>query len=154
MRGDDRQQGSMFSCVDLEARVPEDHPLRPMRAMVDGAPGSMLGELPGDRRITLGADKGYDTFDFIEGCRALNVTPHVAQNESNRSSRIDERTTRHEGFAVSQRRRKQIEGVFGWMKTIGGVRKVLLRGREKVDWIFTLTAAVYDVTRIRTLCSE
>jgi IS5 family transposase len=113
---------------------------------------SMLEEVPGDHHITLGADKGYDTRDFIEGCRELNVTPHVAQNTTNRSSRIDERTTRHAGYAVSQRRRKQIEEVFGWMKTIGGVRKVRHRGRENVDWIFTLTVAVYNLTRIRNLC--
>ena len=110
---------------------------------------SMLEDLAGEHRITLGADKGYDTLDFIEGCRSLNVTPHVAQNTSNRSSRIDARTTRHEGYAVSQRRRKQIEEVFGWMKTVGLMRKVRHRGREKIDWMFTFTAAAYNLVRLR-----
>ena len=101
--------------------------------------------------MTLGADKGYDTQDFIEGCRSLNVTPHVAQNTTNRSSRIDERTTRHAGYAVSQRRHKQIEEVFGWMKTVGGLRNTRHRGRAKVDRVFTFTAAAYNLVRLRGL---
>ena len=112
---------------------------------------SMLESIPGTRRITLGADRGYDTEDFIESCRALGVTPHVAQNTTKRRSRIDGRTTRHEGYAISQRRRKQIEEVFGWMKTIGLLRKVRHRGREKIDWTFTFTAAAYNLVRLRSL---
>jgi len=112
---------------------------------------SMLASVPGNHSVTLGADKGYDTQDFVDGCRSLSVTPHVAQNTSNRSSRIDGRTTRHVGYAVSQRRRKRVEEVFGWMKTVGLMRKVRHRGREKVDWVFTFTAAAYNLVRIRSL---
>ena len=112
---------------------------------------SMLESIPGGRRITLGADKGYDTEDFIEACRNLAVTPHVAQNTTNRRSRIDARTTRHKGYAVSQRRRNQIEEVFGWMKTIGLMRKVRHRGREKIGWVFMFTAAAYNLVRLRSL---
>lgn len=112
---------------------------------------SMLESIPGTKRITLGADRGYDTEDFVEGCRALGVTPHVAQNTTKRRSRIDGRTTRHAGYGISQRRRKQIEEVFGWMKTIGLMRKVRHRGREKIDWTFTFTAAAYNLVRLRGL---
>ena len=109
----------------------------------------MLGELPEGGRITLGADKGYDTEDFVAACRALGVTPHVAQNTTNRSSRIDGRTTRHAGYAESQKRRKRVEEVFGWMKTVGLMRKTRHRGRQKVDWVFTFTAAAYNLVRLR-----
>jgi len=112
---------------------------------------SMLESVPGNHAITLGADRGYDTQDFVEACRSLAVTPHVAQNTSKRSSRIDGRTTRHTGYAVSQRRRKRVEEVFGWMKTVGLLRKVRHRGRDKVDWVFTFTAAVYNLVRLRSL---
>lgn len=111
----------------------------------------MLGDLPEGPRVTLGADKGYDTRDFIAGCRALGVTPHVAQNTTNRSSRIDGRTTRHAGYALSQRVRKRIEEVFGWMKTVGLMRKTRHRGRRKVDWVFLFTAAAYNLVRLRNL---
>ena len=79
----------------------------------------MLGELLDGPRVTLGADRGYDTRDFVESCRLLGVTPHVAQNTTNRASRIDARTTRHPGYRQSQRTRKRVEEVFGWMKTVG-----------------------------------
>ena len=114
----------------------------------------MLATLePRTRRRTVGADKGYDTADFVEGARACNTTPHVAQNVhvNRRASAIDERTTRHEGYAVSQVKRKLVEEGFGWSKTIGGLRKLHHRGREKVGWIFTFTNAAYDLVRIRTL---
>lgn len=105
------------------------------------------------RRRTLGADKGYDTPDFVTGVRACNTTPHVAQNIHARRPRsaIDGRTTRHAGYAVSQIKRKLIEEGFGWGKTIGGLRKLHHRGREKVGWIFTFTNAAYDLVRMRTL---
>jgi transposase len=112
---------------------------------------SMLESVPGNHSITLGADKGYDTSDFVAGCRSLGVTPHVAQNTKNRSSRIDGRTTRHGGYGTSQRRRKQIEEVFGWMKTIGLMRKVRHRGRDKIEWVYTFTAAAYNLVRLRSL---
>jgi len=111
----------------------------------------MLGELPGDHRATAGGDRGYDVAEFVAGCRERNITPHVAQNTSGRRSRIDERTTRHVGYALSQRRRKIVEEVFGWMKTVGSLRKTRHRGRAKVGWSFTFTAAVYNLVRIRNL---
>jgi transposase len=111
----------------------------------------MLGELPAGPRATLGADRGYDTGDFVRSCRALGVTPHVAQHTTMRSSRIDARTTRHPGYGVSQRRRKVVEEVFGWMKTVGLLRKTRHRGRARVGWTFTFTAAAYNLVRMRNL---
>lgn len=107
--------------------------------------------LEGDHRITLGADRGYDTRDFVRELRGMNITPHVAQNTNGRSSAIDGRTTRHDGYAVSQIKRKRIEEVFGWMKTIGNLRKLHHRGLEKVAWMFTFTAAAYNLVRMRSL---
>jgi transposase len=103
------------------------------------------------QRATLGADKGYDTRDFVRDLRDLNITPHVAQNTSNRSSTIDGRTTRHAGYAVSQRKRKRVEEIFGWIKTVGLMRKTRHRGLARVGWMFTFTAAVYNLVRIRNL---
>ncbi|HEX9628252.1 MAG TPA: IS5 family transposase [Acidiferrobacterales bacterium] len=101
-----------------------------------------------DGRATVGADKLYDQAGFIAGARALGVTPHVAQNTKNRRSAIDRRTTRHPGYAISQVKRKRIEECFGWIKTVGGLRKTRHRGRALVDWFFTLTAAAYNLIRI------
>jgi transposase len=101
--------------------------------------------------ITLGADKAYDAEDFVNELRAMKVTPHVAQNTSGRSSAIDGRTTRHCGYAVSQRIRKRIEEAFGWIKMIAGQEKTKLRGRERVGWAFTFAAAAYDLTRLPKL---
>jgi IS5 family transposase len=112
---------------------------------------AMLGDLPQGPRLTLGGDRGYDTQDFVRGCRTLGVTPHVAQNTTNRSSRIDGRTTRHPGYLVSQRKRKRVEEVFGWMKTVGLMRKTRHRGQPKVGWVFTFTAAAYNLVRMRNL---
>jgi len=103
--------------------------------------------------ITLGGDKNFDTRDFVMELREMNVTPHVAQNTS-RSSAIDGRTTRHPGYAVSQRIRKRIEEGFGWMKTIGGMRKTKYRGLEKVGWSFTLAAAAYNLIRLPKLMAK
>lgn len=102
---------------------------------------------------TIGADKGYDTAGFVTGARAAGVTPHVSQNihEHRPKSAIDERTTRHPGFEVSQRKRKLVEEGFGWGKTVGVLRKLRHRGREQVGWIFTFTNAAYNLVRIRTL---
>lgn len=110
----------------------------------------MLARVPGGR-ITVGADKGYDTADFVTDIRALAITPHVAQNTAHRRSNIDARTTRQPGYAISQRKRKLIEQAFGWMKTIGLLRKLRHRGGPKVDWIFAFTAAAFNLVRIRTL---
>ncbi len=101
--------------------------------------------------IISSADKGYDAQDFVTGLRELGVTPHVAQNTSGRRSRIDGRTTRHEGYEQSQRKRKLVEQVFGWIKTTAGLRKTRHRGREKVEWMFTFAAAAYNLIRMRNL---
>jgi len=111
----------------------------------------MAEGLPGTHRITLGADKGYDTHEFTAELRHMDVTPHIAQNETNRRSAIDECTTRHFGYQVSQGKRKRIEEVFGWMKCIGLLRKLRHRGLERVGWLSTFTAAAYNLVRIRNL---
>ncbi|MGH6611124.1 MAG: IS5 family transposase [Burkholderiaceae bacterium] len=104
------------------------------------------------RRISVGADKNYDTRGFVEACRERNVTPHVAQNtQRNGGSAIDGRTTRHAGYAISQIKRKCVEQCFGWGKSIGPIRQVMLRGLDKVDQLFTLTMAAYNLTRMRRL---
>ena len=102
-------------------------------------------------RITLGADKSYDTEDFVHKMRTLKVTPHVAQNDTNRSSAIDERTTRHTGYLVSQRKRKLVEEIFGWLKTVGLMRKSRHKGVKRGGWMFTFTTAVYNLIRIRNI---
>jgi transposase len=114
---------------------------------------AMIEEIPGDHRVTVGADKAYDTKDFVAETRNLNVTPHVAQNDTNRRSAIDGRTTRHPGYAISQKKRKRVEEIFGWMKTVGGMRKLRHRGLERVTWMFTLAAAAYNLVRMRNLTS-
>jgi|SRR5579884_3975770 len=112
----------------------------------------MANDIPGgSARVTLGADRGYDTHGFVAQLRELNVTPHVAQNTSNRRSAVDQRTTRHEGYAVSQRKRKRVEEVFGWMKTVAMMRKTRVRGPDRVGWMFTLAAAAYNLVRMRNL---
>jgi transposase len=115
------------------------------------AAASMLGDLPARGRITVGGDKLFDTQDFVAEMRRLGVTPHVAQHTNGRRSAIDGRTTRHAGYAVSQRVRKRIEEAFGWMKTVGGLRKTRHRGTARVGWQFTLTAAAYNLVRIPKL---
>lgn len=112
----------------------------------------MAERLDGANRVTLGADKGYDTKEFVKEMRGINVTPQIAQN-SNRSggSAIDERTTRHVGYQVSQQKRKRIEEVFGWLKTVASLRKTRHRGVQKVGWVFTFAAAAYNLVRMRNL---
>jgi transposase len=105
----------------------------------------------GRRRITLGADKAYDTRDFVDTVRELGATPHVAQNNTNRRSAIDERTTRHAGYSVSLSKRWLVEKPFAWMKQIGGLRKVKLRGLAKVEWLFVFACAAYNLLRIPKL---
>jgi transposase len=112
---------------------------------------AMLGKRRRKYRVTLGGDKNYDTRDGVKQLRQQQVTPHVAQNNTNRSSAVDGRTTRHAGYAVSQRKRKRVEEIFGWMKTIGLMRKVRHRGRELVEWMFTYTAAAYNLMRMGKL---
>jgi transposase len=108
----------------------------------------MMERLPGIQPLTVGGDKGFDTFGFVEECRNL----HVAQNLARRGgSAIDGRTTRHSGYAISQKKRKRIEECFGWLKTIALMRKVRHRGVNKVHWIFTLACAAYNLVRMRNL---
>jgi len=112
---------------------------------------AMLARMEGRHRITLGADKAYDAAQFIAALRDIKVTPHVAQHNNGRRSAIDRRTTRHAGYAVSQRIRKKIEEIFGWAKTSGGMRKTRHRGQARVGWAFTLTAAAYNLVRLPKL---
>jgi IS5 family transposase len=102
-------------------------------------------------RATVGGDKGYDTRGFVASLRELKVTPHVAQNNSGRRSAIDQRTTRHPGYNISQVLRKRVEEVFGWMKTIALQRKTRFRGLDRVAWMFTFAAAAYNLVRMRNL---
>lgn len=112
----------------------------------------LLNRVSGSRRITVGADKGYDQREFVARCRQMNATPHVARNERrNGGSAIDHRTTCHPGYAISQRKRKRIEESFGWMKDIALLRKLKHRGLDKVHWIFTFAAVAYNLVRMRNL---
>jgi IS5 family transposase len=111
----------------------------------------MAEALLGTHRVTLGADKGYDVRGFIDELRHMQITPHVAQNNTKRRSGVDKRTTRHAGYQLSQKARKRIEEVFGWIKSIGLLRKLRYRGLERVSWMFTFTAAAYNLVRIRNL---
>jgi IS5 family transposase len=113
----------------------------------DAATGLIAG-LP-RRRVTIGGDKGYDTHGFVETLRSLEATPHIAQKKDSRT--LDARTTRHPGYTISQRARKRIEEIFGWMKTVGGLRKLRHRGGGRVNWQFLLAAAAYNLVRMRTL---
>jgi transposase len=106
---------------------------------------------PGSERITVGGDKGFDSADFVADLRALNVTPHIAQNTTNRASAIDGRTTRHPGYEISQKKRKLVEEPFGWGKTIGGLARPMLRGVKRLNFKFTLTMAAYDLIKLPRL---
>ncbi len=114
----------------------------------------MVKPIAGTRPITLGGDKNYDTREVVRELRKIGVTPHVAQNNTNRSSAIDGRTTRHPGYPISQQKRKRIEQSFGWIKIIGMLKKVKLRGREKVSWLFTFVGAAYNLYRLSRLQAE
>jgi transposase len=103
------------------------------------------------KAVTLGADKAYDAEDFVNELRSMNATPHVAQNTNGRASAIDRRTTRHAGYAVSQRIRKRIEEAFGWIKTVAGQARTKFRGRERVGWAFAFAAAAYNLARLPKL---
>jgi transposase len=103
--------------------------------------------------VTLAADKGYDAADFVNELKTMNVRPHVAQNTTRRSA-VDARTTRHPGYAASQRVRKRIEEAFGWMKTIGGMRRPMLRGTDRVGWAFIFAAAAYNLICIPRLLKD
>jgi IS5 family transposase len=115
---------------------------------------AMLEQIPGQKRVTVGGDKGYDTRDFVAECRHMGVTPHVAQNLARPGgSAIDRRTTQHAGYGLSQKKRKRIEECFGWLKTIALLRKLRHRGLGKVDWLFSFACAAYNMVRMRNLAA-
>jgi transposase len=178
-RGDRRTNETHRSATDPDARLVKRAPGQPARLAYAGhvcmdnrhglvvdalvTPATGLAEVdaalvmaerrpPG--RITIGADTWYDQRRFVTEMRHMGITPHVTQfpiGHPRRRSAIDRRTTRHAGYAISQRARKRIEEVFGWMKTIGLLRKLRHRGGHRVEWTFTFTAAVYNLVRMRTL---
>ncbi len=106
------------------------------------------------RRITVGADKAYDSEDFVRTVRELVVTPHITKNDKNRSSNLDRRTTRQPGYAISLSRRWLIEKGFGWLKQTGSLRQVKLRGLEKVDWLFVFSSAAHNLIRLPKLMAQ
>jgi transposase len=109
---------------------------------------AMVQEIPGWQRVTLGADKGYDRKELVRELRDHRVTAHFARKQT---SIIDQRTTRHPGYAISQRKRKRVEEIFGWLKTVGGLRKTRHRGVARVDWMFCFALAAYNLVRMRNL---
>jgi len=142
----DNRHGLIASAVVTQA---DGHAEREAaKAMIHDARQALADE---QTAITLGADKGYDAQEFIDACLAMGVTPHVAQNTSGRRSAVPDAIAKSEGYAVSQQKRKLIEQGFGWAKTVGGIRQVMVRGLERVDQMFVLTMAAYNLTRMRTL---
>ncbi len=129
----------------VDARLTEANPRCEWEAALD-----MVGELRGSRQCTLGADKAYDTSGFVEQLRAMSVTPHVAAKKEGWTT-LDRRTTRHEGYVVSQRKRKRVEEIFGWLKTVAVLRKTRHRGKPRVGWSVTLALAAYNLVRMRNL---
>jgi transposase len=111
---------------------------------------AMVEEVPGQHRVSLGGDKGYDSKEFVQELRDHQVTPHIA---CKKTSIIDERTTRHPGYVISQQKRKRIEEIFGWIKTVGGLRKTRHRGLARVGWMFTFALAAYNLVRMRNLAT-
>ena len=109
-------------------------------------------DMPGQGRATLGADKGYDVRWFVETLRALKITPHIAAKA--KYGTIDGRTTRHTGYEVSQRKRKRVEQVFGWLKVVGMMRKTRHRGLRRVGWMFVFSLAAHNLVRMRNLTTQ
>ena len=118
------------------------------KAMLEDAKQAVLDE---ETDITVGTDKGYDAQEFIEACLAMSMIAHVAQNTSGRRSAVPDAIAQSEGYAMSQQKRKIIEQGFGWAKTVGRIRQVMVRGLERVDQLFVLTMAAYNLTHMRTL---
>src|SRR5262249_48182119 len=114
----------------------------------------MAEAIPGGKRVTLGGDKNYDTQEFVRELRGMNITPHVAQNDTYRSSAIDQRTARHRSYEVSQQKRKREGQWLGWIKMVGMLRKVRLGGMDKVGWLFPFTGAAYNLCRLRNLMAR
>jgi transposase len=141
--------------MDNRAGLAVDGSLTPASGFAERDQGLLLvARRAAHRRLTLAADKSYDTRDFVAALRGLMVTPHVAQHTTKRASAVDRRTTRHPGYQVSQRRRKRIEEIFGWLKTVGLLRKTRHRGVARVGWMFTFGLAVYNLVRLRTLAAQ
>ena len=111
---------------------------------------AMVEEIPGEHRVTLGADKGYDRKEFVQELRDHQVTPHIACKQT---SIIDGRTTRHPGYVISQQKRKRVEEIFGWVKIVAGLRKTRHRGVARVGWMFTFALAAYNLVRMRNLAA-
>jgi len=132
----------------VDARLTEANPQAEWEAALE-----MASRIPNKRRVTLGGDKAYDTRDFVQTLRFIEITPHIAGKNASYSS-IDGRTTRHPGYALSQRKRKRVEEIFGWLKTVGLMRKTRHRGFARVGWMFTFATAVYNLVRIRNLAAE
>lgn len=131
--------------VDCEVNAPSGHAEREASLL-------MMQRWKSEKNKTLGADKGYDQADFVEGARKAGFTPHVAQNDSRgRVSHIDGRTTRHAGYAVSQKIRKRVEEIFGWVKTIGGMRKMRLCGQVNTEGYLLYALAAFDLVRMRNI---
>ncbi len=112
---------------------------------------TMLEQVPGNRRVTVGADKGYDNQAFVECARDLKATPHVAQSTKNRRSRIDRRTTRHRGYEISLAKRPRVEAPFGWLKQYGLQRRPMFRGVRRIGWAFTFAATAFNLLRMANL---
>jgi hypothetical protein len=176
MRGSDERTVELFSYVDLEERVPRRHRLRLIRRIVNQVLAALDREFAElyatDGRPSIAPERllralllqvlhnplgtpvdgaTADTADFVADMRDLNLTPHVAQNVTNRDSAINHRTTRHRGYEISQQKRKRVEEPFEWGKTIGGLARPMLRGVKKLDFKFTLTRAAYDLIKLPRL---
>ena len=142
----DNRHGLIANAVVTRA---DDHAERAAaKTMIDDARQTARNE---HTQITLGADKGYDAQEFIDACLAMNVVPHVAQNTSGRRSAVPDAIAQSKRYAVSQQKRKHLEQGFGWAKTVGRMRQVMVRGLARVDQMFVLTMAAYNLTRMRTL---
>jgi transposase len=137
--------------LPVAARATVAHPQGEREAALE-----MLAAVTGGKRhVTVGADKAYDEAKFVQDLRALQVTPHIQKYEhENRRSNLDGRTSRHPGYAISLKKRKQIEHIFGWLKTTGQMRKVRHRGRALVEWMFTLAVSGYNLVRLSRLAAQ
>jgi len=165
MRGADTFTDSLFTLRRLDDFVPAQYQLRPIREMVNQAlkeiepllSGMYAADVKGGssqhcpRDTPACHDKGYDAREFIDTLTELNVVPHVAQNTSHRRSAVPDDNADSDSYAISQQKRKLIEQGFGWAKFIGPIRQVMVRGLDKVDQLFVLTMAAYNLTRMRTL---
>jgi Transposase DDE domain len=144
-----------FEAPEIDLLLADMAPSRHRRAVMPNASPPWRWSSRADRpvAVTLGTDKGYDAADFVNELRSMNVRPHVAQNTTRRRGRsaVDGRTTRHASYATSQRMQKRIEEAFGWMKTVGGMRRPIVRGTDRVGWAFTFSATAYNLVRLPKL---